>query len=708
MVAKVIKLDVVQSAITYLNLGIEPVPVYPRSKQAIDNWKSGDPITLDNVISRFQEGQNIGMRLGRRSGGLVDVDLDCFWAIQLAPWFLPPTTRISGRPSSPRSHWYYRSDLWEHEDVSTLLFKDPDPKGEVLVELRIGADGVDGEDLAAMTVAPPSIHQESGETVIWHEQGEFPQVDGGALKRAVIKIALGCMLLKVYPEEGRHNFCRTIDGYLTRKKWTEEERIKFIKALATVAGDDEMKDRIKVCNNTEKRLSDGKRITGLRALRDQCGRREADAINEWLRVDERAEGSVFPDVTKEGRLRATRPNILKAMELLGVRCRYDLLALECVIAGDVLEDDGGRMTDGLLHRIWQLIYSRYEFDPPKNYIADAAAIAAEHDKFHPIIDYLDALVWDGVPRIDTWLTVYCGATDDELTRAISAIWMIAMVRRVRQPGTKFDEVLVFEGDTGIGKSSVLRELAVKPEWFTDSVHLGMSGRELLEQLQGKWVAEISELSGMKKAELERVKAMLSMQEDRARMAYAYYRTDAKRQVVFGGTTNDAQYLRDENKNRRYWPVHCTKSDYEAVREDIGQLLAEASVREAAGETVRLPPELWEAAAVEQEKRAIEDPWIAILDERLRGQDGEPMEGKISVTGIWEILDIRAGQLGQTHNQRMGAAMAKLGWKRALLRVDGQRQYSYTRGDKTTGGHRQICVHNIDDAVFVEYADTSKF
>jgi predicted P-loop ATPase len=707
MGARVIKLDVVKAAIAYLNLGIEPVPVYPRSKLAIGDWKTADPINSDNVVTRFQAGQNIGLRLGRRSGGLVDVDLDCDNAVTLAPYFLPPTGRISGRASSPRSHWYYMSDLWERENLSTLLFKDPDPKGAVLVELRIGASG-DGEDLAAMTVAPPSIHQETGEAIVWEEEGDFPEVDGAVLKRAVTKIAIACLLLLVYPAEGRHNFCRTVDGYLTRKKWTEDERLQFIEALATVAGDDEVKDRIKVCQNTEDRLAAGKRITGLRALRETVGRKEADAINEWLRVDERAENKLFPDVTKEGRPRPTRPNAVKALELLQIRCRYDLLSLECVLSGAVLEDAAGRMTDGLLYRIWQLIYARYEVDLPKSCIAEAVAISAEHDKFHPIADYLDALVWDGVARIDEWLVTYCGAKDEPYVRKVGAIWLIAMVRRIRSPGAKFDEVLVLEGKQGLGKSEVFEALAARPEWFTDSVRLDMRDRELLEQLQGKWVIEISDLGGMKKADIESVKALMSTKEDRARLAYGYYRTNAKRQCIFGGTTNDAQYLRDTTGNRRFWPIACTKADKAGITQDIDQLLAEASVRESEGESIRLPEDLWADAAVHQEARTIEDPWVAILDDRLRGAEGEPMEGKIPVSSVWDILDIRPGQTTQAHNQRLGVAMDKLGWTRARTRIDGERQYCYQRGEKTANGHRLICVTRIDGSVDVEYAGTCCF
>ena len=69
--------------------------------------------------------------------------------------------------------------------------------------------------------------------------------------------------------------------------------------------------------------------------------------------------------------------------------------------------------------------------------------------FIPVRDYLDGLQWDGKPRIDSWLIDYGGAEDTEYTRAVSALMLIAAVRRVRQPGCKFDEMVVIENeDTG--------------------------------------------------------------------------------------------------------------------------------------------------------------------------------------------------------------------------------------------------------------------
>ena len=66
----------------------------------------------------------------------------------------------------------------------------------------------------------------------------------------------------------------------------------------------------------------------------------------------------------------------------------------------------------------------------------------------------------------------------------------------------------------------LRTLAVRDEWFTDSIDLGAKDKEAIEQQQGKWTVEIPEMRGRRKNDVDRIKAFLSRTVDRARLASA--------------------------------------------------------------------------------------------------------------------------------------------------------------------------------------------
>ena len=256
-------------------------------------------------------------------------------------------------------------------------------------------------------------------------------------------------------------------------------------------------------------------------------------------------------------------------------------------------------------------------------------------------DYLDSLPWDGIKRIDRWLTIYAQAEDNEYTRAVGALMLVAAVRRVRQPGCKFDEMVVLEDpEQGTDKSTALAVLAVKEEWFSDDLPLNLEGKRVIEALRGRWIVEAAELSGMRRTDIEHVKALLSRQRDRGRLAYDRIVSEIPRQNIVVGTTNSSEYLRDTSGNRRFWPVKSKRFDIAALKRDRDQLWAEAAAREATRASIRLPPELWKLAAEEQAQRLTDDPYLDTLQHAL----GD-MKGKISSEAIWVILDVKAWTTG---------------------------------------------------------------
>ena len=205
-----------------------------------------------------------------------------------------------------------------------------------------------------------------------------------------------------------------------------------------------------------------------------------------------------------------------------------------------------------------------------------------------VIDYLNALVWDGVPRLDRWLVDCAGAEDSPYVRAASRAMLVAAVRRARHPGCRFDQMPVLEGPQGCGKSSALRVLAVEDAWFADFLPItDGDARKIIEATQGKWIVEAGELAGMKSSDSSTLKSFLSRSTDEARMAYQRDRTRVPRQFVIVGTTGSSDYLRDTG-NRRFWPVRVVHFDLARLTEIRDQLWAEAAVAEAAGEAIDLP------------------------------------------------------------------------------------------------------------------------
>lgn len=188
----------------------------------------------------------------------------------------------------------------------------------------------------------------------------------------------------------------------------------------------------------------------------------------------------------------------------------------------------------------------------------AVAKVVDDRSYHPIRDFFKNLPeWDGVKRVETALVDYLGAEDSPYVRAVTRKLLCAAYVRVHNPGIKFDNMIVLNGDQGIGKSTFIAKLG--GEWYSDSLNLSdMNDKTAAEKLQGYWILEIGELAGMRKADLDKVKAFISRQDDKYRASFGRRVTPHPRQCVFFGTTNNENgYLRDITGNRRYWNVKVT-------------------------------------------------------------------------------------------------------------------------------------------------------
>ena len=235
----------------------------------------------------------------------------------------------------------------------------------------------------------------------------------------------------------------------------------------------------------------------------------------------------------------------------------------------------------------------------------AVTKVADDRSYHPIREFLASLPeWDRVPRVDTILVDFLGASDNAYVRAVTRKTLCGAIARVMNPGCKFDTMLVLNGPQGKGKSTLISKLC--GEWFNDSLLLNdTKDKTAAEKLQGYWILEIGELAGLKKTEIETLRGFLSRQNDIYRASFGRRATPHPRQCVFIGTTNaENGYLRDTAGNRRFWPVKtpgdAARASWEMTGEEIRQIWAEALVRYKEGEPLHLDNELAGMALKEQQ------------------------------------------------------------------------------------------------------------
>lgn len=373
------------------------------------------------------------------------------------------------------------------------------------------------------------------------------------------------------------------------------------------------------------------------------------------------------------------------------------------------------LSDDIQRRVWFEIETEFGFRPTKEFFFEVVMNEARKNTFHPVRDFLDQRQAEYVPvppslddvddatydaimaddnhphwkadderalrtgrnervSIDTWLIDYCQAEDTPLNRAIGRLVLLAAVRRARDPGCKFDQIMVLEGPQGGGKSSALAALCPLREWFSDGIEMGLNGKEMMELTFGKWIIEAAEMSGMKKRDVEHIKSFASRTTDRGCLKWEKIGSERPRQFIVIGTTNDDKYLLDETGNRRFWPVKVGTIDLERLRQDVHLLWSEAAYREAQGESIVLPQELWEAAAEQAEMRMVDEPWTDRLDQVLGDLDGKVMQDD-----LWSMLGVEVKFQHRNNAALLRKAMEKLGFEKSRTRINGQRTFVFVRG-----------------------------
>lgn len=287
-------------------------------------------------------------------------------------------------------------------------------------------------------------------------------------------------------------------------------------------------------------------------------------------------------------------------------------------------------------------------------IRDAVDLIAHEASFHPVREYLGGLVWDGVARLNGWLTTYAGAPATDLTRAVAAKWMISAVARVYEPGCKADHMLILEGPQGAGKSQLLETLG--GDFFIDDVP-ELTNKDAQLALAGAWIVEFPEMDTIGRAEASRIKSFLSRSSDHYRAPYGHRTEDHPRQCVFAGTVNRSDYGNDETGLRRYWPITCGVIDRAGAARDRDQLWGEALERYRAGEPWWFDDERLIAAAVEEQAaRQRDDPWDPIVHAWLFSRPGRVTTSEVLADAIKKPQE----QWSHLDKSRAGAILTRMG------------------------------------------------
>lgn len=386
--------------------------------------------------------------------------------------------------------------------------------------------------------------------------------------------------------------------------------------------------------------------------------------------------------TKEGDALAVGHNVERVIryssdtrELL----RFNSLSKEVEVVGGRFSEEG---VDGLPVGMKNWLGSHWGINSSTSEVSEQMMrIARTWCEYNPVAEYLESLEWDGVPRLGdprvaSWLTTYCKADDIPYNREIGSRFLIAAVARALDPGCKMDNVLILEGDQGLKKSMTFSILG--GQWFCDTpIIIGDKDSRLMAAC--KWMLELAELKSLLRDE-DSSKAFLSQRHDSFRPPYGRGTQDFLRCCVFGGSTNEHEYLPDKTGNRRYWAVRVGRCDATMLRRDRDQLWAEAVVRyrsaslnphlghpDCPGERWWFEPEEEAAADREIRSRRTDDPWVWLIKEwatsTLRSVGAQkPKQWFTMAEAALGALDMSPEGM-RRNSRQIGAALREAGFDR---------------------------------------------
>lgn len=616
------------AAIEYAGKGMAVFPLKPKDKKPLTAHGVKDATTDFDTITKWWKrnpNANIGIACGQVSGGLLVIDLDerengvsgfdSLHEWESANGELPETARtITGKGGS---HILYRVDHKENNRVDLL-------------------DGIDVRSDGGYIVAPPSIHP-NGNRYEWEYDPE--EYDIAEANETVMQ------LLSVGKKVEVDNF--TMPDKVGKGSRNDTMYKLACSFQAKNLPDSVIRSSMSAANNEmcEPPLSDDELDKIIQsALRHDKG--TSAPVVASTNID------LIYDTDKDGnpKIRQCAENVARVIlndPAVAHKIKEDTFGHRLVYFGQLdwrAEGDTlGEWSDKDDSALRSYLHMKYRLRNKGDY-EDGFNMALFENSWNPLVSRLNALEWDGVPRIDEAMTYLLGVEKNEYNLAVFRYFLQGAVHRAYDPGCKFDNMIVLIGNQGDGKSTFFKFLALNEEWYTDNFNFrDTKNKATIEYMAGKWILEMGEMDVMKKDNVtsNELKAFISSQADDYRTPYEKRPQRRPRQCVFCGTSNDKNFLKDRTGNRRYFPIDCHATDetrdrifnYKLSRPYLEQVMAEAVAyyKVHPDEELILPKHIELMAKEAQDEHLEEDVWVQIIDDYLESE----LTGRVNAAYLYE-------------------------------------------------------------------------
>lgn len=613
------------AAIDYASRGWAVFPLKPKDKAPVTAHGVHEATTNFDQIKKWWKrypNANIGVACGKVSGGLLVVDLDrkpngVDGLDSLSKWErengqLPETVRsITG---SGGNHIFFTIDTTEKNRVGLL-------------------DGVDIRSDGGYIVAPPSVHN-NGNSYEWEfDPDEYEVAHGDEV------------LYKLLNSDKKDS----VENFTMPDKVGKGKRNDTMYKLACSLQARNLPDsviRASLASANEEMCSPPLKADELDKVIESALKH--DKGTKLQTAAEQLDLLTITDKNGNTKVRQCAENVARVLlndPLVAGKIKDDTFGHKLIYFGQLdWRDDGdnfGEWTDMDDSALINYLDIQYNLRNDKDY-TNGFNIALLENQYDPLVGYLDALEWDGKPRIDHLLTDYLGADLSEYNIAVMRVFLLGAVKRAYEPGCKFDSMLVLVGNQGEGKSTFFKYLACNDAWYDDNFNFkNLDNKAVIEAMSGKWILEMGEMDTLKKDSVtaDALKAFISSQQDRYRTPFNRRPEDRKRQCVFCGTSNDANFLKDRTGNRRYLPIDTHKA--RATKDIFDEKTARAEFIQAVAEAVHyykqdpnkkpvLPKNVEMDAVQAQAEHLEEDSWVSLIEDYL----SETHRDRVNVLCIW--------------------------------------------------------------------------
>lgn len=201
----------------------------------------------------------------------------------------------------------------------------------------------------------------------------------------------------------------------------------------------------------------------------------------------------------------------------------------------------------------------------------------------PVDPWKDSILslplWDKKPRLDTAFTDLFAAPGSAALTGAAQIFFAGIVMRQLKPGSPVPVVPVLIGDQRLGKGQFAAAITEAMGWpLPTEVAFNHDDRKMSMAAARGPIAELCEMSGLGKRDVEDVKRWTTDTQDVYRTPYGRREEAHPRRYTLIGTANKHELNRDETGNSRFMPVLCEERPAADWAAEVPQILAEAKAR----------------------------------------------------------------------------------------------------------------------------------